>query len=287
MTLGAMYLGAMVAAILFGITNLQTVVYYKKYPDDWWVYRYSVASLWYAKSACVGVPVIDETSHVSRMLDTLHVALSTHALYHYLITLYGSFFITDDIICLYTVRLWKGLIRNNCFHYSLSSLLSIPKIRTSICVVFTAAMVSDFIIAFPMCYYLHKSRSVTNFSSTSKKLLNLMRLVVITGLATSVCSLLILITYLVWPSSFIFFGITFILPKLYINSLLAMLNAWKSHDSKSGGSHIPRVLRFTPNNCPGDPGEPRTLTSSIKGVDIVLTETPTLDHPKDGRNLEV
>ncbi|KAK0457517.1 uncharacterized protein EV420DRAFT_1688878 [Desarmillaria tabescens] len=62
---GALYIGATVAAVLFGITNLQTVIYYKRYPDDWWVYRYSVALLW--------------------VLDTLHVTLSTHALYYYLI----------------------------------------------------------------------------------------------------------------------------------------------------------------------------------------------------------
>ncbi|PBK85891.1 hypothetical protein ARMGADRAFT_1087172 [Armillaria gallica] len=105
MTLGAIYLGSMAAAILFGITNLQTSIYYKEYPGDWCVYRYSVASLW--------------------ILDALHVALSTHALYHYLITLYGNFLAIYDIVwsfklqvlftvsivmvvqALYTVRLWK------------------------------------------------------------------------------------------------------------------------------------------------------------------------------------
>ncbi|PBK85804.1 hypothetical protein ARMGADRAFT_1035994 [Armillaria gallica] len=35
LTFGAAYIG------LFGITILQTVMYYKKYPDDWPVYRYS------------------------------------------------------------------------------------------------------------------------------------------------------------------------------------------------------------------------------------------------------
>ncbi|PBK58459.1 hypothetical protein ARMSODRAFT_1010144, partial [Armillaria solidipes] len=74
--------------------------------------------------------------------------------------------------------------------------------------------------------------------------------------------------FLVWPNSFIFIGINFILPKLYINSALAMLNARKSHKPKSGESHVPRVLRFPPQNRSGDPGEP--------GVDIVFTESQTL-----------
>ncbi|KAK0243606.1 hypothetical protein EDD85DRAFT_976276 [Armillaria nabsnona] len=69
-TFGACYIGTIIAAILFGISNLQVVIYYKKYPNDWWVYRYSVAILW--------------------VLDTIHVALSTHALYFYLITMFGD-----------------------------------------------------------------------------------------------------------------------------------------------------------------------------------------------------
>ncbi|PBK84125.1 hypothetical protein ARMGADRAFT_1067433 [Armillaria gallica] len=69
-TIGALYIGATIAAILFGITNLQTVIYYKKYPHDWWLFRYSVALLW--------------------VLDALHVALSTHALYVYLIDMFGD-----------------------------------------------------------------------------------------------------------------------------------------------------------------------------------------------------
>ncbi len=57
-TLGALYVGATLAAVyvtflshktcfhpfgsFFGITNLQAVIYYKNYPNDWWIYRYSV-----------------------------------------------------------------------------------------------------------------------------------------------------------------------------------------------------------------------------------------------------
>ncbi|SJL15381.1 uncharacterized protein ARMOST_18877 [Armillaria ostoyae] len=69
-TLGALYVGATIAAILFGITNLQTLIYYKRYPDDLRIYRYSVALLW--------------------VLDALHVAFTTHALYFYMIDMFGD-----------------------------------------------------------------------------------------------------------------------------------------------------------------------------------------------------
>ncbi|KAK0219304.1 hypothetical protein EDD85DRAFT_961262 [Armillaria nabsnona] len=70
-TLGAVYIGSTIATILFGITNLQDINYYKKYPDDWWVYLYSVGIL--------------------STLDCLHVAFSTHAIYHYLVELFGDY----------------------------------------------------------------------------------------------------------------------------------------------------------------------------------------------------
>ncbi|KAK0226849.1 hypothetical protein EDD85DRAFT_795166 [Armillaria nabsnona] len=70
MTLGPLYIGSTIAAILFGITNLEVVIYYKKYPHDWWVYRYCVGVLW--------------------VLDSLHVTFSTHAMYHYLVDSFGE-----------------------------------------------------------------------------------------------------------------------------------------------------------------------------------------------------
>ncbi|SJL15341.1 uncharacterized protein ARMOST_18834 [Armillaria ostoyae] len=69
-TLGVLYVGATIATVLFGITNLQAVIYYKRYLNDWWLYRYSVALLW--------------------VLDTLHAVLSTHAVYFHLIDMFGN-----------------------------------------------------------------------------------------------------------------------------------------------------------------------------------------------------
>ncbi|PBK62039.1 hypothetical protein ARMSODRAFT_1025169 [Armillaria solidipes] len=105
MTLGPLYIGSTIAAILFGITNLQVVIYYKKYPHDWWVYRYSVGVFW--------------------VLDSLHVAFSTHAMYHYLVDLFGdhdgiyriiwsfklhqllNMVIIVGVYVVYAIRIWK------------------------------------------------------------------------------------------------------------------------------------------------------------------------------------
>ncbi|SJL15372.1 uncharacterized protein ARMOST_18865 [Armillaria ostoyae] len=256
-TLGALYIGSTIAAILFGITNLQTVIYYKKYPHDWWLFRYSVALLW--------------------VLDALHVALSTHALYVYLIDMFGDFagvlvhsvwsfkvqmginiIIVIYVQQLYAIRLWKF---GRHFHKNLSGLVffavavsfgaglcilygiyitpnfsAISDIKTAIYIFFAMATAADFAIAPMMWYYLHRVRVATDFSSTASLLLGLMRLVVVSGLAISACSLLALISYVAWPETLIFLGVEFIIPKLYINSLLAMLNYRREHVESNNSS---------------------------------------------------
>ncbi|SJL11125.1 uncharacterized protein ARMOST_14528 [Armillaria ostoyae] len=84
-TLGAVYIGATIAAILFGITILQTAIYYQRFRKDWWVYRYSVALLW--------------------ILDALHVALSTHALYFYLIENFGNLEVLNEVVWSFKLQL--------------------------------------------------------------------------------------------------------------------------------------------------------------------------------------
>ncbi|KAK0497513.1 hypothetical protein EDD18DRAFT_157015 [Armillaria luteobubalina] len=41
-TLGAIFIGATIAAVFYGITTLQTVVYYKQKPNDPWLFRYTL-----------------------------------------------------------------------------------------------------------------------------------------------------------------------------------------------------------------------------------------------------
>ncbi|KAK0433199.1 hypothetical protein EV421DRAFT_1910348 [Armillaria borealis] len=264
---GALYIGATIAAILFGVTSLEAVIYFTRFPHDWWIHRYSVATLW--------------------ILDALHVALSTHALYFYLVTHFGDFVtlgaptwsfrlqlvIKMSIVLwvqvLYAIRLWKlgrhfpktfpwlvflgvaAVFGIGIFSlrdvYIAPTFADIDDVKAGIYTVFCVIPASDLVIAISMCYYLHQIRAATSYSNTIAFLLLLMRFILISGLATSACSLLSLITYAAWPDSFIFFAFDFILPKLYIISLLAMFNFRKDHQAKLLGadcdSEAPIVFR--------------------------------------------
>ncbi|KAI6021795.1 hypothetical protein BKA83DRAFT_4287630 [Pisolithus microcarpus] len=55
--------------MLYGVTTLQTYVYYMHYSEDASTVKFLVGAVW--------------------ILDTLHVAFMCHILYYYLITNYG------------------------------------------------------------------------------------------------------------------------------------------------------------------------------------------------------
>ncbi|KAK0504512.1 hypothetical protein EDD18DRAFT_1413284 [Armillaria luteobubalina] len=274
-TFGALFVGATIAAILFGIMNVQVLIYFKRYPNDWALYRYSVALFW--------------------VLDVFHMALGTHALYHYLIDMSGNLLGSLEISIIWSMRVqlvikvWTIVLVQGVyairllklgrhFHkivpwfvfiavaaslgagiflcndiYVTPNLASVSMINRSIYTFYSMIITADLIIALMMCYYLRKSRSAIHFSSTADLLLGLMRIVLVSGLATSACSLFSLFSYVMWPKTLIFVAIDFILPRLYINSLLAMFNYRHQHSSKRFDNEnirhsIAPGLRFASNN---------------------------------------
>ncbi|PBK85021.1 hypothetical protein ARMGADRAFT_1169771 [Armillaria gallica] len=330
-TFGALFVGATIGAILFGIMNLQALIYYKRYPNDWSLYRYSVALFW--------------------ILDTVHVGLGTHALYHYLIDMYGNLrgALEENVIWsmrlqllvkvwtivfvqgIYAIRLWKLgrhfhkivpwsvfiavaasfgntihllstispaytalLLSGSAIHlsyeiYVMRNLVSISMVNASIYTFYSIIITADLIIALMMCYYLHKSRKGMHFSSMADLLLGLMRLVLVSGLATSACSLLSILTFIASPKTLIFVAIDLILPKLYINSLLAMFNYRRQRSSsKSNAEHIgrsiPAVLQFSPNdyeehNKETDISIPLSDIQDICSLDKSGNSKGTVDSP--------
>ncbi|KAI6003059.1 hypothetical protein EDD15DRAFT_2467633 [Pisolithus albus] len=68
--IGANLIAGLFSAMLYGITTLQTYVYYMHYSEDSSTMKVVVAAIW--------------------ILDTLNVSLMCHMLYYYLITRYGD-----------------------------------------------------------------------------------------------------------------------------------------------------------------------------------------------------
>ncbi|PPQ81431.1 hypothetical protein CVT26_007479 [Gymnopilus dilepis] len=265
-TIGASYLGSAAASILYGITLVQTYMYYLTYPNDWTFQRISRMK--------VGILIL---------LDTLHLAVTIHAVYHYVISSFGNVLALELIVwtfklqtalnvvvvlfvqSLYALRVWK-LGRH--FHrlwpalvilavasgyvigillavkvYHIDAFIELSTVSWVIYASFASATAIDIILAIAMCYYLGKSRS--SFSGTTYRIVKVMQYVLVSGFLTSACSLSALITFATMPTTLIFLGIEFLLTKLYINSYLAMLNARKSvRDDESSAFSMSRLMNI-------------------------------------------
>ncbi|KAH9933899.1 uncharacterized protein B0H18DRAFT_605272 [Fomitopsis serialis] len=104
-TYGAAHLGVCIACILYGVTNLQTFLYFRTFPDDKLWHKVGVFWLWF--------------------LDTVHIVLCVYMVYYYVITEFGNEFalltlnwsikaqlIVEALVIssaqtLYTIRIWK------------------------------------------------------------------------------------------------------------------------------------------------------------------------------------
>jgi len=277
--LGAAFIGMVASTLLFGVSNLQTYIYYIQYPRDWIVYKVSVGTLW--------------------VLDAFNLALTIHAMYYYLILHFQNVDALVHVVwsfklqtimnvpiivmvqSLYALRLWRLNYRRDWIPRlmpltvligtvigtvlavrtcQLKFFTELPSMAWITYAAFGSAVAVDSILAATTVYYLRRSRG--EFEATNSRIAKLVFWTLSTGIITSVCSLIALITYALFPHKLYFLAIEFLLTKLYMNSLLAMLNARKS--IREGGTDISMNLsRSNHSNAPTSPSSPRPRSLSV------------------------
>ncbi|KAH9857353.1 hypothetical protein C2E23DRAFT_720490 [Lenzites betulinus] len=234
-TLGAAFIGHILTILLYGITSLQAYIYCRKSCTDSAALRLSV---W--------------------ILDTVHAILISGALYWYCITNFTNlqavqqpiwyvqtmvviFNISNSIVrCIFGYRLWE--LNNRSW--------ILPAIIAFFCVLIPGTFVvlravqhtadgrsstwslylglsseaaGDLIIAVAQCIMLRSLE--TGIRRSDRIVRTLIAYSINTGLLTSLCALAALIAYAVDNASFVYFAFYFVLSKLYVNALLARLNA--------------------------------------------------------------
>ncbi|KAL4265676.1 DUF6534 domain-containing protein [Pleurotus pulmonarius] len=260
--LGAAFLGGIAAAIFYGITSVQTYIFFKGSETDKRPLQVLILFLW--------------------ILDTLHLALVTHGLYFYMVSNFAhplalaapswSFLSQVYVTCIsdlivrgiFAHRVW--LLSGKKYRYFSVSLIAIFSLLTATTgfvfasrvfalgsfrafrpiswLMYTAlssGVAADFVITASLVTILFRSR--TGFKRTDSLLNTLMLYTINTGLFTTICTGLCFITYVIWPAEFIFMGFYFCLSTLYLNALLATLNARSSlREKQYGVSTVPLEL---------------------------------------------
>ncbi|KZT27400.1 hypothetical protein NEOLEDRAFT_138023 [Neolentinus lepideus HHB14362 ss-1] len=240
-TFGILFIALVVSSVCYGLTLLQTWIYFRRYPQDRWWIKALVFVLW--------------------MLDTFHTTLCTIAIYWYLVTNYGNVPTLDDsywsvnlqtdmagligviVQLFFARRVWilsqnkiiVGLIGVlSLLHFALGIVFTAEAFKLKhfskyssltwvSCVGFGAAALADIMIATAMCYYLSQRR--TEFKRTNSVITTLMIYSINTGLLTSVIATTCVIAFAVSPTSFVWLSFFWVLGKCYVNSVMAMLNS--------------------------------------------------------------
>ncbi|KAJ8085554.1 hypothetical protein PM082_004372 [Marasmius tenuissimus] len=247
---GPMLIGALIAAILYGVTSVQTYFYYKSYSNDTKRLQFLVATIW--------------------ALDTAHVALGESSRILPEVVLIGSFSI-DMRLLLPDLKLGQARCpRKNSLVPNLTRLqgLALPHtvirwiliplltilvglhfvfgietivwlfvkdtfqgFQTSEIVKVAAAtpfavsaVLSDVFIAGSLCFVLQEGRSGMH-KRTNTLVKTLMIYAVNRCVLTSVVTIAEVAVFTARPNELWFLGIDFVVGKLYANSLLASLNS--------------------------------------------------------------
>jgi len=131
----------------------------------------------------------------------------------------------------------------------------------------------DVLITTSICVLLNHNRS--GFKSSDSLINTLMAYTINTGILTSLCAMACLVSFAIWPHTFIFVAIFFVLGKLYVNTILAVLNTRSFlRTRKMGVSTIPQSpsavepLSFMPTLSNGhgiiEPPQPSKLVLQHK-----------------------
>ncbi|PIL27484.1 hypothetical protein GSI_10634 [Ganoderma sinense ZZ0214-1] len=194
-TLGAAFIGNIIAAALYGLTTLQTYTYYGRSGDDPRILKHLIGVLW--------------------IFDTLHVVLISHTVYMYAVTGFGQVLVLFDptwsvlvaiiltgtsdglVRAIFCYRIWILSGRNwfVCGAVTVSSLLVLACSIVHIMVPFTADADAD---GFVSWQEFHSFIELEDIS------------------------------YAAFPHTMIYIAFYFMLPKLLLNSLLGTLNARRS-----------------------------------------------------------
>ncbi|KAI0721989.1 hypothetical protein C8T65DRAFT_172207 [Cerioporus squamosus] len=260
-TMGPILLGVIVCAVFYGVSLSQVYYYFTRYPRDPLYMKLLVAAVWAS--------------------DTVHQGLISHTVYWYLVTTYGdptaltklSTTIIVEVIfqgftgvmvqSFFAARIYKlsgkkmwlvipvVLMIAGEFSVSMaysakalqmvffSELVEIKALSLSINI-FAAA--GDVLIALILCIILQFSK--TGFERSNTLINKLIIFSVNTGLLTSICACMSLITILALPDTFVYIFFFFLIGRLYANSLMATLNARKGlRDGSSAGGETSLSLR--------------------------------------------
>ncbi|KIK13256.1 hypothetical protein PISMIDRAFT_688877 [Pisolithus microcarpus 441] len=303
---GSILLEGLVSAMLYGVTILQTYMYFMHYSED------ASATKFLVVAVCI--------------LDTLHISFICHALYHYLITNYAvltsleyivwslpasllvNLLVVGAVQCYFAHKIYHlcrpqvgwlvtaPIILFLLTHFAFGVAVVVltfandefsflPKIRFSALIPCSAALVLvEVLITLSLCILLYDNRSHSAFPRT-KCLLNTLIIYAVNRCLLTLLVALGELTSLVDNQDIWAMGLDFNIGKLYVNSFLASLNTRQYLRSQVSGLKPDLVINNPVHfeNFPKLPGDEETANGGKmhrEGHEVSVIDTtavPALD----------
>ncbi|EJC98334.1 uncharacterized protein FOMMEDRAFT_161678 [Fomitiporia mediterranea MF3/22] len=218
-TLGSLFIGGILTTALWGASVVQLYFYFDRHSgsDGWWI-QTSVILIW--------------------ALDTVHQAIFVHLLYTSLITNFTNLLLIahfdEEGASLIIVTAFINLFVQLIFMMRIWHLSKRNYLLTGISAIFIIAHFASTAVYFAVSYHFS---SLTQFSTVFnvERVMNSIGFLtdttiagilayLLTGFLMDLCSLTALITSALLPDTFVFLTVLIIYPKLYTNSVFALLN---------------------------------------------------------------
>ncbi|KAI0687256.1 hypothetical protein C8Q76DRAFT_661365 [Earliella scabrosa] len=263
--LGGLLIEVFIACILYGITTLQSFLYFQKYQNDTKLLKAFVAAIWILETVhtafCIQIAyayAIQGFGHYA-YFETINwgvgitvfteVILSTLVQVFYVRRVWimsGHAKILSGTIALFVVcRVGFG-IGSTILSYHYPDWVEFRAHQSSMVTVsggLGAAALVDVMVALTLSFYLMRGRSDLQKESNSR--INLIMLYAVnTGAITGTASVLSVILYATQKESLVFLGLVEIQGKLYANSFLGSLNARAHIRNKAAPPQYPSFESF-------------------------------------------
>ncbi|KAI9435490.1 hypothetical protein H4582DRAFT_2100316 [Lactarius indigo] len=241
-SLGVAFIGLLVSTTLYGLTIVQTWIYF-------WHYRKKDPKALMFFIAFITV------------MDTIDTILSAYTVYWYLVLNFGNvesldhilwsmsiqvtigaivgaslqlfyarrvYLVTQSIICPILIAVLVAIsfsfgVLLTAKELSLKRFSRFNTILWGPCVGISAIALAELLIAASLCWYLYRKR--TGFARTDSMVMTLMAYSINSGLLTSLLGTAAIISLVVSPSSMIWLAFCWVMGECGVNSMLALLNS--------------------------------------------------------------
>ncbi|KAI0829045.1 hypothetical protein BC628DRAFT_1192913 [Trametes gibbosa] len=297
--LGALFIGVVLASSLYGVTSLQTYIYFTRHSNDTKTLKSIVFFLWIINTLRIAILAV--AGYTYMVMDFTHpaaVLVPSWTIFPSTVLLVG---LNNTLIrVVFCYRIWRlggkywwiapavvfgvatfglTLAFSIVAHgFKTWGQLELPEASWMLTAPFAMGMVADIFISTSLSVLLAKRK--TGYARSDSVVQRLIIYAINNAILSTMCGMLVLVTYLTAPSNFAFMCLYIVYPELILNALLATLNGRPSLKNMMSGVAERRATADTlpANSRDGDSANSGAHIVELRYLDSTMSAEETRVH---------